>query len=118
MGDSLNKSVVKSGDTKKILGHNAEKWTYQGRNDRIEIWNTTELGNIIDFSKVAGFDSKSRPGWLNDLVSKGFFPLQAVENDLTNKEIRKFEVKNIDQSELSNDMFEIPKDYRKMSAGK
>lgn len=118
MGDSLNKNVVKTNETIEIHGYNATKWTYQGKNDRIEIWNTNDLGNIINTPELFGNNQSIQADWIKNLFSGGFFPLKAVQYDRNDKELRTFEVKKVDKKDIPNNMFTIPVNYRKMNSGR
>lgn len=98
----------KTGETKEILGYNAEKWIYKNSDDQGEAWLTKDIGSFIWFSNPMMQD-ENKPQWMKDLNEGGYFPLIVTENG---KKV--FEVTNVEKKSLDNSMFEPPAGFQKM----
>lgn len=117
--NEINKKLIKTGQTKDILGYKAEQWTLKDKKGELEIWSTNQLGNFVSLEDLGDLNSNSIPEWLKEPLSNGFFPLLVIQHSLDGKEINKFEVTNVERKSLNSDLFAIPPDYKKMSrAGK
>lgn len=105
-GSKDNTKFVKTGETKKILGYTAEKWTYNDGDNQGEAWMTNEVGALMMFDNPM---QKEKPQWMKDIEDAGYFPLEVYENG--NKV---YEVTDIEKKTLDNSMFEPPAGYQKM----
>jgi Domain of unknown function (DUF4412) len=98
----------KTGETKEILGHDAEKWIYKNGDDQGEAWLTKDIGSFIWFNNPMMNDA-SKPQWMKDLKEGGYFPLMVTENG---KKV--FEVTGIEKKSLDESLFEPPAGFKKM----
>lgn len=103
-----NAEFVKTGETKEILGYNAEKWTYKDDNKEGEVWMTKVLGTFYWF-KNPMMKEETKSGWMKELREGGYFPLMVTENG---KKV--FEVTSVQKAPVDASLFEIPPDYQKM----
>lgn len=115
---SEKNSFIRTNERKRILDYEAYKWIYKGNDFEIELWNTGEPGNILAVKEIKDLVNNSGADWVQKLLSEGFFPLTAVQYDRNGEEIRKFEVEEIDTELLTDDLFIIPAEYKRISAGK
>ncbi|MGE5456920.1 MAG: DUF4412 domain-containing protein [Methanococcaceae archaeon] len=108
---NLDKNLQKTGKTQTILGHTAEQWLGHDDNGENEIWMTNELGSL-PLLKTFGATENDQE-WQKKLA-EGYFPLLGIQRTVAGKEKGRFEVTNIEQKSLSNDIFSPPGDFKKM----
>ncbi len=96
----------RTGETKEILGHTAEKWIYKDGDDQGEAWMTKEIGA---FKLLDNPMQENKPKWQKEIVEAGYFPLEVYNNG---KKV--YEVTGIEKKSLDESMFEAPADYKKM----
>lgn len=108
---NVEKGLKKTGEQKDILGYKADQWTLKNEKGEVEVWSTTELGNILQ--GLSGINREKMPQWLKDIAAQDFFPLLLIQHNTDGKEINRLEVKNIDKKNLEESLFEVPGDYKK-----
>lgn len=104
----------RTGKTKSILGYECEQWIINEDTDdeEVEAWVTDELGNFMFMKNPMGGDVT--PNWGSSLKGKGFFPMLVITKDEDGEETSKFEVVNVDQKSLNNDLFSAPSDFEEL----
>ena len=104
----------RTGKTKSILGYGCEQWIINEDTDdeEVEAWVTDELGNFMFMKNPMGGDVT--PNWGSSLKGKGFFPMLVITKDEDGEETSKFEVVNVDQKSLNNDLFSAPSDFEEL----
>ena len=102
----------KTGETKDILGHTAEKWIIDGPDYSAEVWAAEDLGNFVMLSSP--MQKNNMPDWYKDIASQNFFPLLIISKDKSGTVKGRMEVVELQEKSLPDDMFEIPGDYRKL----
>ena len=120
MDDAENSSETfdinkyKTGKTKNILGHECEQWVFSDQEEDVEIedWVTDELGNFMMMKSPMG--GGFSPNWGSSFKGKGFFPLLVITRDEDGEETSRFEVVNVDQKGLNNDLFDAPSDFEEL----
>ncbi len=101
-----NSKLVKTGETKEILGHTAYKYVYKDEDKTGEAWMTDEIGAFKLFDNPM---QKNKPEWQKEIEDAGLFPLEVSENGKKVMEVTNIEKKSFDES-----MFEAPAGYQKM----
>jgi hypothetical protein len=102
--------VSKTGETKKILGYDCEKFIFGQKKMKGEAWMTKELGAFMFF-----MDSQQEmPDWQSEVLDAGYFPLQVTQYDKNGNVNTTFNVKKVTPMELSSDLFVVPSSYKKM----
>lgn len=102
--------VSKTGETKKILGFDCEKFLFEQKRMKGEAWMTKELGAFMFF-----MDSQQEmPDWQSEVLDAGYFPLQVTQYDKTGNVTSVFKVKEVTPMKLSSDLFVVPSSYKKM----
>lgn len=102
--------VSKTGETKKILGYECEKFLFEQKRMKGEAWMTKELGAFMFF-----MDSQQEmPDWQSEVLDAGYFPLQVTQYDKTGNVTSVFKVKEVTPMKLSSDLFVVPSSYKKM----
>jgi Domain of unknown function (DUF4412) len=107
-GMNENADFSNTGETKEILGYNAEKWVYKNGDDQGEAWLTKDIGSFIWFNNPM-MNDESKPQWMKDLKEGGYFPLLVTENG---KKV--FEVTSIEKKSVDKSLFEPPAGFKKM----
>ena len=116
MGENSNsstRSITKTGQTKKILGHDCEKFTFVDEDSKGEAWMTKELGSFMFFTQ----NQQDVAGWQNEVLKEGYFPLQVTEYDEDGAVESNYTVVEVTPKELSADMFTLPPSYQKLDIG-
>ncbi len=104
--DSKDSKLVKTGESKEILGHTAYKYVYKDEDKTGEAWMTDEIGSFKMFDNPM---QKNKPEWQKEIEDAGLFPLEVSENGQKVMEVTNIEKKSFDES-----MFEAPSGYQKM----
>lgn len=106
-------NLKKTGETKEILGYEAEKWIYNDDNGSVvEIWSTKQLGNIVNLTNF--IPAAANEVWYKNIFSEGFFPLSITITNSGNKVVNKIEVTDINKNELEDSDFELPEGFQQM----
>lgn len=121
----LNKEMSKSkeeakgdfkatGETKDILGYKCEKFIYNDKDTKNEMWLTKELGGFMFFNDPKQMEGSAND-WQTKLLTEGYFPM--VVNELSSESVvkSKFEVKSLEPVKLDNSLFSVPSGYQKFS---
>lgn len=109
--ESFDINKYKTGKTQNLLGYECEQWIFNDEEEELEIeaWVTDELGNFMMMKSPMG--GGFSPSWSSSLKNKGFFPLLVITREEDGEETSKFEVVNVDQKDLNNDLFSAPSDF-------
>ena len=112
--EPIDINKYKTGKTKNILGHECEQWVFSDQKEDVEIeaWVTDELGNFMMMKSPMG--GGFSPNWGSSFKGKGFFPLLVITRDEDGEETSRFEVVNVDQKGLNNDLFHAPSDFEEL----
>jgi len=103
-------SITKTGETKKILGYDCEKFMFVQDGSKGESWMTKDLGSFMFF----GQSQKEIADWQKEILDEGYFPLQVTEYDDNGKVESAYNVVEVTPQELSSDMFAVPSSYQKL----
>jgi len=103
-------SITKTGETKKILGYDCEKFLFVQDGSKGESWMTKDLGSFMFF----GQSQKEIADWQKEILDEGYFPLQVTEYDDNGKVESAYNVVEVTPQELSSDMFAVPSSYQKL----
>ena len=109
--DSIKKPV-KTGETKTILGYEAEKWIFEDANYTSEIWASDKLGKFVALSSP--MQRNQMPDWYSEIVDNNFFPLLIEAKDKDGSIAGSMEVVEITPTPLKDGFFEIPEGYKKL----
>ncbi len=105
----------RTGETKVILGHEAEKWLMKDNEEDIEMWVAKDLGKFV---LMNGPMQEQKPAWYKEIENDGFFPMLVINRDKSGNEVGRYEVTELKEQKLSDDLFNIPSGYTKMSMPK
>jgi hypothetical protein len=103
-------SITKTGETKKILGYDCEKFMFVQDGSKGESWMTKDLGSFMFF----GQSQKEIADWQKEILNEGYFPLQVTEYDDDGNVESAYNVVEVTPQELSSDMFAVPSSYQKL----
>ena len=106
-------SFTKTGETKKILGYDCEKFEFVDEDSKGESWMTKELGSFMFFTQ----NQHGVADWQNEVLKEGYFPLQVIEYDEDGEVASNYTVVEVTPKELSSDMFTLPSSYQKLDMG-
>lgn len=101
--------ITKTGETKKILGYECEKFLFDQDGSKGESWMTKDLGAFMFFSQ----SQQGIADWQKEILNEGYFPLQVTEYS-NGKVESNYVVTEVTPKELSSDMFAIPSSYQKL----
>lgn len=103
-------SVIKTGETKNILGYECEKFVFEQKDMNGEAWMTKELGAFMFFME----SQQEMPGWQSEVLDAGYFPLHVTEYDKSGNVESIYNVIEVTPMELSADLFKVPSSYQKL----
>jgi hypothetical protein len=103
-------NINKTGETKKILGYDCEKFLFEQDGSKGESWMTKELGAFMFFTE----SQQGMADWQKEILNEGYFPLQVIEYDNSGNVESTYLVTEVTPKELSSDMFAIPASYQKL----
>ncbi len=103
---------AKTSNTKTILGYKCTEFIMPRDDGGVRhIWTTKDLGNIVILQ-----NPMSSSPFFNEIKKMGaFFPLLSEETDGNGNVISKFEVVEINNEKVDDDLFKIPAEYKKMT---
>lgn len=107
----------KTGNTKELLGYNAEEWKFEDeQGNKVLMWVTDEVGNFMFIDSP--MQKMKRPAWQEAISENGYFPLMITvfESDGAEKAI--WEVTEITEMDVDAAMFNAPEGYEKMDMQK
>jgi len=111
--DEIMGKVKMTGETKEINGYNCEKLLLTDEDGNIsEMWATKQLG-IFNLSGGTMGESQN-PEWLPKFMREGFFPMMIIQKDDSGELQYQWEVKKIEKTPVSSDLFAPPAGYQKM----
>lgn len=110
---SSSGSFTKTGETKKILGYDCEKFLFTDEDSKGESWMTKDLGSFMFFTQ----DQQGIADWQYEVIKEGYFPLQVTEYDADDKVESNYKIVEVTPKELSADMFTLPSSYQKLDMG-
>jgi len=102
--------ITKTGETKKILGYDCEKFLFDQDGSKGESWMTKELGAFMFFTE----SQKGLADWQKEILNEGYFPMQVTEYNNSGNVESAYNVTEVTPKELSSDMFAIPASYQKL----
>jgi hypothetical protein len=102
-------SIKKTGETKKILGYDCEKFLFDQDASKGESWMTKDLGSFMFFTE----SQQGMADWQKEILNEGYFPLEVTEYS-NGKVESSYNVTEVTPQELSSDMFTIPSSYQKL----
>jgi hypothetical protein len=97
-------------ETKNILGYECRQWIFESEEGTVEMWVTDELGSFMPMQGPMGGEI---PEWQTKIADGNFFPMLVTVDDDGDK-VSAFEVIAVDKSSLSDDLFTVPKNLKKM----
>ena len=106
-------SITKTGETKKILGYDCEKFLFADEDSKGESWMTKELGSFMFFTQ----NQQGVANWQNEVLNEGYFPLQVTEYDEDGEIESSYTVTEVTPKELSSGLFVVPASYQKLDMG-
>jgi hypothetical protein len=106
-------SITKTGETKKILGYDCEKFLFEQDGSKGESWMTKELGAFMFFTE----SQQGMADWQKEILNEGYFPLLVTEYDKSGNAVSTYNVTEVTPKELSSDMFVVPASYQKLDMG-
>jgi hypothetical protein len=112
---SAEASVTKTGKHEKVAGYDCEDWDIKERSGKRSQACIAEGIPFLDFTNVGtgGAVASANP-WMQELHEKKLFPLRAIEQDATGKEVSRMEVTKIEKKKLDDAQFAIPAGYKKL----
>lgn len=105
-------NLKKTGETKEILGYQAEKWLFIDNGATVEIWSTKELGNIVNLANF--LPEAADEVWYKNIFEEGFFPLSMTVTNKNRNTVSKIEVTKVEKQDLEDDEFLLPDGFRRM----
>jgi len=103
-------SISKTGETKKILGYDCEKFLFTQKDMKGEAWMTKELGAFMFFME----SQQDMPDWQSEVLDAGYFPLHVTQHNERKNVTSVYDVKEVTPMDLSDDLFVVPSSYKKM----
>lgn len=103
----------KTGETKTLFGHECELYRFTKDGQTTEMWVAKDMGNFMGAQNPMA--PSSSPLWQQQLAGTNFFPLQVIVKDKDGKIDSKFEVVELNEQSLRNDLFSVPSGYNKIS---
>ena len=107
--DKSTGSITKTGETKKILGFECEKFLFDQDGSKGESWMTKDLGAFMFFTE----SQQGMADWQKEILNEGYFPLQVTEYS-NGKVESSYNVTEVTPKALSSEMFAIPSSYQKL----
>ncbi len=99
-----------TGKTKEILGYECKQWIMESEEGKIEMWVTDELGSFVPMQGPMGGEA---PEWQTQIADGNFFPMLVIVDD-DGEKVSAFEVISVDKTDVSDDLFTVPKGLKKM----
>jgi hypothetical protein len=104
--------IAKTGQTKTILGRTAYEWQTTGKNGTTSIWGAKDMGFFM-MGKGPGGQGPDT-SWAAEIKKDGLFPLEVDAKG--QKGTMNMVATKIDEKSLDSSLFEVPSDYKDMSA--
>jgi hypothetical protein len=108
--------VKKTNKTKVINGYECTEVKVSGKNDGREVtyWAADDdFDFLVPMLETLNRKDKLAVYFMNIPDLEGFFPMVGVERKDDGVELTKLQVKEVNKSDLNNDLFEIPSEYSK-----
>lgn len=108
--------VQKTNNTKMINGYECTEVKVTGKDDGREVtfWAATDdFDFMIPLLETLNRKDKLAVYFMNIPNLQGTFPMLGVERKTDGVELTKLQVVDVNKTDLSDDLFEIPKDYSK-----
>ena len=102
----------RTGETKEILGHTCEKWFFSDEETETEVWFANDLGDFKFFENPM---TGGGPSWYSKWNGTSYFPMSVVSKNKLNGTTEKIEVTELEEKNLSANLFKAPAGYTKMS---
>lgn len=108
--DVKNSQLKRTGKTQVILGKTCEEWVYKNPKAKVTLWAVPGMGDFM----VMTNEVRPTETWMGAIKAKNLFPMKVVNQDAAGKTAFTMEVTKIEEKALEDNLFEIPKDYKKM----
>ncbi len=102
----------KTRETKTIAGKSCEVWEMKSDDGTFEVCMAKGMGTFM--MPQSEMQQQQAPNWAKQFWEDGAMPLEIVEVQNGNRSV-KMEATRIEEKSLSDDLFEVPDDYRDMS---
>ena len=115
--ENENIKPTKTGNTKEILGYDCEEWEMTDEdNNKVIMWVTDEVGNFMFMDSP--MEQGDKPAWHDEISENGYFPMHitVIDEDGTKEAV--WEVTELEEMELSSDVFSTPEGYEQMDMQK
>lgn len=121
-GKTPEVTMVKTGETEKILGYNCEKYIMKSDKLITNMWLTGELGGFMSLGSGASGMGGRRAGqqaqaWEKALAGKNLFPMRVVGASLDGKENFRMEVTAVEKKSMPASDFTVPAGWEKLDMG-
>ena len=122
-GKTEEAKLEKTGQTEKILGYLATKFTSTSQGTTTELWLAEGIGTFLSMagkSPMGGGRKGSSPeaqSWEKALAGKDLFPLRVVGKDKSGKESYRMEATAINKQSIPDSQFAPPAGYQKFDMG-
>ncbi|MGM0547239.1 MAG: DUF4412 domain-containing protein [Bacteroidota bacterium] len=110
--DIDDSDLNKTGETKTIAGRKCEVWEMNSEDGTFEVCMAKGLGTFM--MPQTEMQQQQAPDWAKQFWEDGAMPLEIVEVENGNQSV-KMKATKIEEKSLSDDLFEVPDDYRDMS---
>lgn len=102
----------KTGETKTIAGKTCEVWEMNSEDGAFEVCMAKGMGTFM--MPQSKMQQQQAPDWAKQFWEDGAMPLEITEVQNGNRSV-KMKATKIEEKSLSDDLFEVPQDYRDMS---
>jgi len=111
--------IIPTDETRKIAGYDCKKYNMQVMMVQIEYWVTTDISHYKELKEIGekmakGFDENPMMQHMNfasHMKQMDGFPVQTItQNPMGGTTIST--LKHIEKKKLSNDLFQVPSDYK------
>lgn len=113
--DFENFKILKTNNSKKILGYTCYQWRVRNKKENTEIAYWVAKGDFnffVDFLKLWNRSEKHAQYFLRIPESFGYFPLLSEERTTLREQKMTLRVISIENKILDKGLFQIPKDYK------
>ncbi len=110
--------IIRSGNHRFIQGFDCEQWRVknEAENTEISYWVTEgKYDFFLPLLGVLGRKDLFATYYLAIPDREGYFPIDAVERDVTRNERGRLEVLKISEGKLDENLFKVPKDYMEVA---
>jgi len=109
--ETMTGDLEATGETKRILGYQAEQYIYREDGEKTELWVTDELPGF--FMSPNPSSTEVSPA-MRSLLERNVFLLAATTHDANGRVTAKMEVTGIEKTSLDASEFQAPEGFREM----